>query len=76
MKERLIDHAQYIREVFPVVLKYENDTLKTYWTFQQDGVILDVDHLTQQWCKDNFHRQRSLVCKQSRLKSSQLLNLG
>ena len=44
-----IDHAQYIREVLPVVLKYENDILGTYWTFQQDGVMPHVHHLTQQW---------------------------
>ena len=52
--EGTIDHARYIREVLPVALKYENDILGTYWTFQQDGAMPHVHHLTQQWCKDNF----------------------
>ena len=52
--EGTIGHAQYIREVLPVALKYGNDILRTYWTFQQDGAMPHVHHLTQQWCKDNF----------------------
>ena len=52
--EGTIDHAQYIREVLQVALKYENDILGTYRTFQQDGAMPHVHHLTQQWCKDNF----------------------
>ena len=52
--EGTIDHARYIREVLPVALKYGNDILGTYWTFQQDGAMPHVHHLTQQWCKDNF----------------------
>ena len=58
--EGTIDHAQYIREVLPVALKYENDILGTYRTFQQDGAMPHVHHLTQQWCKDNF---RSFIDK-------------
>ena len=49
--EGTIDHARYIREVLPVALKYGNDILGTYWTFQQDGAM---PHVHQQWCKDNF----------------------
>ena len=52
--EGTIDHARYIREVLPVALKYGNDILGTYWTFQQDGAMPHVHHLTQQWCKDSF----------------------
>ena len=52
--EGTIDHARYIREVLPVALKYGNDILGTYWTFQQDDVMPHVHHLTQQLCKDNF----------------------
>ena len=52
--EGTIDHARYIREVLPVALKYGNDIVGTYWTFQQDGAMPHVHHLTQQWCKDNF----------------------
>ena len=52
--EGTIDHAQYIREVLPVALKYRNEILGSYWTFQQDGAMPHVHHLTQQWCKDNF----------------------
>ena len=52
--EGTIDHARYIGEVLPVALKYGNDILGTYWTFQQDSAMPHVHHLTQQWCKDNF----------------------
>ena len=52
--EGTIDHARDIREVLPMALKYGNDILGTYWTFQQDGAMPHVHHLTQQWCKDNF----------------------
>ena len=52
--EGTIDHARYIREVLPVALKYGNDILGNYWTFQQDGAMPHVHHLTQQWCKDSF----------------------
>ena len=52
--EGTIDHARYIREVLPVALKYGNDILGTYWTFQQDGAMPHAHHLTQQWCKDSF----------------------
>ena len=52
--EGTIDHARYIREVLRVALKYGNDILGTYWTFQQDGAMPHVHHLTQQLCKDNF----------------------
>ena len=52
--EGTIDHVRYIREVLLVTLKYGNDILGTYWTFQQDGAMPHVYHPTQQWCKDNF----------------------
>ena len=37
-----------------MALKYGNDILGIYWTFQQDGAMAHVHHLRQQWCKDNF----------------------
>ena len=49
-----IDHVRYIREVLPAALKYGNDILRTYWTFQQDGAMAHVHYLRQQLCKDNF----------------------
>ena len=52
--EGTIDHVRNIREVLPVVLKYGDDILESYWTFQQDGAMPHVHHLTQQWCKDNI----------------------
>ena len=44
--EGTIDHARYSREVLPVALKYGNDILGTYWTFQQDSAMPHVHHLT------------------------------
>ena len=52
--EGTIDHVRNIREVLPVALKYGNDILGSYWTFQQDGAMPHVHHLTQQWCKGNI----------------------
>ena len=49
-----VNHDRYIWEVLPVALKYGNKTLGTRWTFQQDGAMPHVHHLTQQWCRDNF----------------------
>ena len=46
--EGTIDHARCIREVLPVTLKYGNDILGSYWTFQQDGAMPYVHYLTQQ----------------------------
>ena len=51
--EGTIDHDRYIREMLLMALKSGNDILGIYWTFQQDGTMPDVDHLTQQWCRDN-----------------------
>ena len=44
--EGTIDHARYIEEVLPVSLKYGNDILGTYRTFQQDGAMPHVHHPT------------------------------
>ena len=44
--EGTIDHARYIGEVLLVALKYGNDILGTYWTFQQDGAMPHVHHPT------------------------------
>ena len=66
LKERSVDHVRYIGNVLPVALKYGNDILGIYWTFQQDAPTPNV----QQWCKKNFHRRGSLASKRSRLKYS------
>ena len=52
--ESTVDHAQYIREVLLMALKSGNDILGIHWTFQEDGAMPDVRHLTQQQCENNF----------------------
>ena len=37
-----------------MTLKYGNNSLGTYWTFQPDGAMPHIHRLTQQWHKDNF----------------------
>ena len=41
-EERSFDHVRYIGEVLLIALKYGNNILGTYWTFQQDGAKPDV----------------------------------
>ena len=44
--EGTADHARSIREVLSRAPKYRYDILETYWIFQQDGTMPDVDHIT------------------------------
>jgi len=50
----IVDHVEYIQNVFPVALEYGNTTFGKHWTFQQDGAKPHVHHLTQKWCRDHF----------------------
>ena len=53
-EEGTVDHARYIKEVLPVVLKYGNKAFGKDWTFQQDEATPHIHQLTQQWCQDHF----------------------
>ena len=43
-----------MKSVLPVALKYGNEVFGTKWIFQQDGANPQRDHLTQEWCRNNF----------------------
>ena len=43
-----LDHNRYIREVFPVALRYGNDMFGDDWTFQQDGAKSHIHEKSQQ----------------------------
>ena len=35
-EDGMMDHDQYMKEVFPIALKIGNDIFRIDWTFQQD----------------------------------------
>ena len=49
-----LDHEQYIKEVLPVVLKYDNDMFGDDWTLQQDGAKADIHEKSQEYCAKNL----------------------
>ena len=49
-----MDHRQYIDEILPVALKYDNEGFGDNWTFQQDGPKPHTHASTQEWCRMNF----------------------
>jgi len=49
-----VDHARYIKEVLPVVLKFGNDMFGNDWTYQQDGAKPHVHAKSQEWCAEHF----------------------
>ena len=52
--EGTVDHAIYIKQVFPVALKYGSEVLDSDWIFQHDDAKPHSHYLTQKWCRDNF----------------------
>ena len=51
LDEGTVDHTVYIEKVFPIALRYGNETFRRDWTFQQDGARPHSHHLTQEWCR-------------------------
>jgi hypothetical protein len=49
-----VDHARYIREVLPIVLKYGNSVFANDWTFQPDVTHLHTHEKSQEWCAQHF----------------------
>ena len=49
-----MDQDRYIKEVFPVALKFGNDMFGTAWTFQQDSARLHIHAKSQEWCAKHF----------------------
>ena len=54
LDEGTIDHSCYIKNVLSIALRYGNEVFGDKRIFQQDGTNLHRDHLTQEWCQDNF----------------------
>ena len=54
LDEGTVDHGCYIKNILFVALKYGNEVFGDNWIFQQDGANPHRDHLTQEWCRDNF----------------------
>ena len=51
LDEGTVDHTVYIEKVFPIALRYGNETFRRDWTFQEDGARPHSHHLTQEWCR-------------------------
>jgi hypothetical protein len=49
-----VDHTRYIEEVLRVALEYGDKTFGEDWTFQHDGAMSHIHHLTQQWFRSHF----------------------
>ena len=45
--EDILGNAQYIKEVLPATLKYENEVYDNDWTFQQDESTAHIHQLTE-----------------------------
>ena len=54
LDEETIDHSCYIKNVLSAALRYGNEVFGDKWIFQQDDANPNRDHLTQEWCRDNF----------------------
>ena len=54
LDEGTVDHNCYIKNVLSAALKYGNEVFVDKCIFQQDGAKLHGDHLTEEWCRDNF----------------------
>jgi hypothetical protein len=50
----MVNHARYIKEVLPVVVKYENRTFRNSWVFQQDGAKPHTHAKSQAWCEEHL----------------------
>ena len=54
LDEGTVDHSCYIKSLLLVALKYGNEVFNDKWIFQQDGARPRGDHLTEEWCSNNF----------------------
>ena len=54
LDEGTIGQHCYIKNMLPADLKYANEVSGDKGVFQQDDVNPHPDHLTQEWCRDNF----------------------
>ena len=71
LDEGTADHSCYIKNVFPVALKYGNEVFDDNWAFQQDSANPHRDHLIEEGGNNNFP---SFIDKDRRSPNSPDLN--
>ena len=54
LNEGTVDHSCYIKNVLFVALKYRNEVFGDTWIFQLGDTNSHRQHLTQEWCRNNF----------------------